>query len=253
MKYDNLNPKSNRGFLILIMSVVIMMVAALGVVFALVLNSQSALFSFAGQETSLEESSDSSKPLLSSPTTQIIDLVSLMGLSEDDALSAIGHGATVQDQETLSSLGFSNEITVVLEAEHGDRLSGTPTVLLGFDQNGKVAAAAYEAPLSLLGYGDVAFAPAVKQFHIVEFMLAKVGVTDVEVGSVKLPDPSEYSTYNSDRKTLAREYYSFTGDTTEDSQNYSWEVTLDYDYTQANKKADLAYTVKRVSVAIMKS
>ena len=84
-------------------------------------------------------------------------------------------------------LGFSNEIVVMLEEEQGDRYSGTPTVTLGLDSEGKVAAASYEAPTALLGFGDVAFAPAVKQFHIVEFILAKVGLTEVEIGGVKLP------------------------------------------------------------------
>ena len=78
-------------------------------------------------------------------------------------------------------------------------------------------------------------------------------MTEVEIGGVKLPDSSEYSTYESDRKTLSREHYSFTGKTSHDSQNYSWEVTLDYDYSVANKESNLAYTIKRISVAIMKA
>ena len=53
--------------------------------------------------------------------------------------------------------------------------------------------------------------------------------------------------------TLLREHYSFSGNTSENEQAYSWEVTLDYDYSEANEQSNLAYTVKRVSVAIMKA
>lgn len=253
MKKTNLDPRTRKGFNYLIILMVVMALAAVGLGVALVITSQSSLTSFAAQENEDETTNASIEPLISSPTTQVTDLVSLMGLDQSDAIETIGHGATVQDQETLSSLGFSNEIVVVLADEHGDRYSGTPTVTLGLDSEGRVAAASYEAPTSLLGYGDVAFAPAVKQFHIVEFVLNKVGLTGVEIGSVTLPDSSEYSTYNSDRKTLAREHYSFTGQTTQADQLYSWEVTLDYDYAEANRQSDLSYTVKRISVALMKA
>lgn len=253
MQNFDVDPKSKKGIRGLLIFIICMALIAGVLIVALVLNSQTALYSIAAQEDPNDQNTESNEPLISSPTTQVIDLVSLMGLSQNEAIESIGHGATVQDQETLSSLGFSNEVVVMLEEEQGDRYSGTPTVTLGLDSEGKVAAASYEAPTALLGFGDVAFAPAVKQFHIVEFILAKVGLTEVEIGGVKLPDSSEYSTYESDRKTLSREHYSFTGQTSHDSQNYSWEVTLDYDYSVANKESNLAYTIKRISVAIMKA
>lgn len=253
MQNLEIDPKSKKGIKGLVIFAVIMALFALALIVGLVLNSQSSLYSFAAQGDPQDQNTESNEPLISSPTTQVIDLVSLMGLSQDKAFEQIGHGATVQDQETLSSLGFSNEVVVVLEDEKGDRYSGTPTVTLGLDSDGKVAAASYEAPTSLLGYGDVAFAPAVKQFHIVEFILGKVGLTEIEIGGVKLPDSSEYSSYESDRKTLSREHYSFTGKTNQDDQDYSWEVTLDYDYSVANEESNLAYTIKRISVAIMKA
>lgn len=247
------NPRNKKGLMWLLVSVVVFALIAIGLVAALVINSQSELHLVSAQEDSEDQNSKANEPLITSPTTQVINLVSLMGMSEDDAIQAIGHGATVQDQETLSSLGFSNEIVVLLADEKGDTYSGTPTVTLGLDAEGNVAAASYEAPCSLLGYGDVAFAPAVTQFHIVEFILEKIGLTNTEIGSIKLPDSSEYSTYESDRKTLLREHYSFSGNTSENEQAYSWEVTLDYDYSEANEQSNLAYTVKRVSVAIMKA
>lgn len=245
--------RSKRGVAGLVVFGFILVLALVGVVVALVLNNQMTIHSFSAQPDQEEVEKDDSHPTISYPSTQIINLVNLMGQTQDQALQSIGHGADVQDQQTLSSLGFSNEVVVLLSDEQGDSLSGTPTVTLGFDGDGKVAAASYEAPTSMVGYGDVAFAPAVEQFHIVEFMLRSVGLTTVANGSVSLPDRSEYSTYESDQNTLAEEKYPFTGQATVNGQAYSWEVTLDYDYSQANKESDLAKTIKRVSVAIMKA
>ena len=109
-----------------------------------------------------------------------------MGLSAEDAVQKIGYGAAVQD-ETMSSVGFTNEETVVTRDEKGDALSGTPTVTLGFDSNGTVAAASYSAPTSLLGYGTLSFSDAVEEFHIVENLLGKVGLSGVEEGILTLP------------------------------------------------------------------
>lgn len=246
-------PKARKGLTGLVVLAICLGVVVVILGAALVINSQSTLYSFAAQEDTEQEESTSQTPTVTNPTTQITNLVSLIGKSQSDAINTIGHGADVQDQESLSSLGFSKEVVVVLTDEKGDRYSGTPTVTLGLDANGNVAAASYEASTLLLGYGDLAFAPAVKDFYIVEFMLRSVGLTNVENGIVTLPDSSEYSTYESDQKTLSRENYSFIGQTVVGDQTYSWEVTLDYDYSEANKASDLADTIKRVSVAIMKA
>lgn len=185
-------------------------------------------------------------------TTQIINLVGLMGLSAEDAVQKIGHGAAVQDEAPMSSVGFTSEETVVLTDEKGDALSGTPTVTLGFDGNGTVAAASYSAPTSLLGYGNLSFSDAVEEFHIVENLLGKVGLSGVEEGSVTLPDRKEYSSYGPDRKTLTSETYTFSGSAQSGDLPYSWTVTLTYDYDEANSTGNLANTVKKVAVSIMR-
>lgn len=152
----------------------------------------------------------------------------------------------------MSSVGFTNEETVVLTDEKGDALSGTPTVTLGFDGNGTVAAASYSAPTSLLGYGNLSFSDAVEEFHIVENLLGKVGLSGVEEGSVTLPDRKEYSSYGPDRKTLTSETYTFSGSAQSGDLPYSWTVTLTYDYDEANSTGNLANTVKKVAVSIMR-
>lgn len=254
MQEHNSSSKARKGLvgLAVLAAYMIVVVVALCVMYAF--NAQAGLHSFAAQDDAraLEEASNN-EPRVTNASTQVIQLVSLMGMTQDEALRAIGHGADVQEQRSLSSLVFSNEVVVALTDEKGDALSGTPTVTLGFDGDGRVAAASYEAATSLLGYGSLAFAPAVTEFHIVEHMLGEVGLSGVEEGSVALPDLSEYSTYESDGKTLAQQMYSFKGSAQSGDQVFSWQVTLDYDYSQANRTSDLANTVKKVAVAIMKA
>lgn len=247
-------PKAKKGVTWLIALAVVMAVAAIALAVAFAFNSASELHGFAAQDdTEAIEAASSNKPTVTNASTQVINLVGLMGLSPDDAVQKIGHGAAVQDEAPMSSVGFTDEETVVLTDEKGDALSGTPTVTLGFDANGAVAAASYSAPTSLLGYGNLSFADAVQKFHIVENLLGKVGLTGVEEGSVTLPDRKEYSSYGPDRKTLTSETHTFSGTAQADSAQYSWTATLDYDYAEANSTGDLANTVKKIAVSIMRS
>ncbi len=245
---------SKRGLKWLIALVAIMVVLAVCLMVAFAFNSSREMHSFAAQDdTEAIEASKSSKPQVTNASTQVTNLIGLMGLSGDTAIAKIGHGAAVQDEAPMTSIGFSKEITVVLSDEKGDTLSGTPTVTLGLDAEGNVVAASYSAPTSLLGYGNIAFADAVQKFHIVENILAKAGLTTVTKGSVELPQKSEYSSYGPDRKTLTSETYTFDGTAEMTGTSYSWTATLDYDYTEANKKGDLAYTVKKIAVSVMRS
>lgn len=247
------NPTQNKGMVALWIVAALLAVVAIVAVVLVATHSSSQLVNVAAQEVTDEEEQDSNEPELGTASTEVIDLMALMGLSSSDAINQIGHGASVQDQETLSALGFSREVSVLLTDETGDTLSGTPTVTLGLDSSGLVAAASYEASTSLLGYGSLSFAQAVEDFHIVEFMLKEAGLTGVQEGSVTLPAQEDYSYYESDRKTLSNETYTFSGTSQIDSQVYSWEVTLDYDYSEANAQSNLGYTVRKVTVAIMKA
>lgn len=246
-------PKAKKGVMWLIVLAVLMALVAIALAVAFAFNSASELRGFAAQDdTEAIEAASSDKPQVTNAQTQVINLVGLMGLSADDAVKKIGHGAAVQDEAPMSSLGFTNEETVVLTDEKGDALSGTPTVTLGLDANGAVAAASYSAPTSLLGYGNLSFVDAVSKFHIVETMLAKVGLSGVEEGSVSLPsDRKEFSECGPDRKTMTSETYTFNGTAQADGASYSWTATLDYDYTQANETGNLANTVKKITVSLM--
>ena len=246
-------PKAKKGVAWLIALAALMALIAICLAVAFAFNSASELHSFAAQDDKEAiEAASSSKPTVTNATTQVINLVGLMGLSAEDAVQKIGHGAAVQDEAPMSSVGFTNEETVVLTDEEGDALSGTPTVTLGLDANNNVAAASYSAPTALLGYGNLSFVDAVSRFHIVENLLAKVGLPGIEEGSVTLPsDRKEFSSYGPDRKTMVSETYTFNGAAEAEGKAYSWTVTLDYDYAEANETGNLANTVKKITLSLM--
>lgn len=246
-------PKAKKGLVWLIVLAVVMALAAIALAIALAFNSASELHGFAAQDdTEAIEAASSDKPQVTNAQTQVINLAGLMGLANEDAVRKIGHGAAVQDEEPMSSLGFISEETVVLTDEKGDALSGTPTVTLGLDANGNVAAASYSAPTTLLGYGNLSFVDAVSRFHIVENLLAKVGLPGIEEGSVTLPsDRKDFSSYGPDRKTMVSETYTFNGTAEAEGRAYSWTVTLDYDYAEANETGNLANTVKKITLSLM--
>lgn len=253
-------------------------------------NNSASNVSLSGNKTSSTEnasSEDEREPLIQKPTTQPVKLVSLMGLTYDEALDSIGHGA--REKETaLSSAPSSGAIesdavdskdnmrtikdrwhegkqtALVLTHEKGDLRSGTPTVLLGFNKSGLVQAASYEASLASLGYGKVPFADAVSTYHLVEQVLSKVGLEGIEPSNVELPAQDKYSTYDSDG-TLICEAYTFSGKaaqkttqkasqkTTQNTKPYLWSATLVFDYQEANKQANLAYTVKKIAVSVVQA
>ena len=74
------NPRNKKGITWLVVCVVVLVLAAIGLIAALVINSQSTLYMTAAQEDVEEQNSKASEPLLTSPTTQVINLVSLMGM-----------------------------------------------------------------------------------------------------------------------------------------------------------------------------
>ncbi len=95
-----------------------MALIAIGLAVAFAFNSASELHSFAAQDDKEAiEAASSNKPTVTNATTQVINLVGLMGLSAEDAVQKIGHGAAVQDEAPMRSVGFTDEETVVLTDE----------------------------------------------------------------------------------------------------------------------------------------
>lgn len=178
---------------------------------------------------------------------EVPDLASLLGLTQDEALAALGDGAVVASTSAVSEEGSSIATSVTVEladdAAAADSDSEAPTVYLGLDMDGLVVQAGYSVSISLLGYGSLSFSDAVEEEHVIEQTLAEAGVS-IEEGSVSLPeDRSTYTTYEEDGETVLRENCSFSGTVEIDGVEHAWSAKLLYDYTTSNASGDLEDTV----------
>lgn len=187
-------------------------------------------------------------------------LVALLGLTQDEALSKLGHGATVStskeiteetgegDEKTTEVVGWN--VTIVLTDESTDARGNAPTVYLTLDKDGKTTSAAYAASLSALGYGDISFSDAVKTEHVVESLVSDAGIP-VGEGSVEMPAAEDYRTYADDGATIAQEQYTFSGEGAgSDGATYAWSCRLNYDYSAANVSGNLADTLRQVYLSV---
>lgn len=183
--------------------------------------------------------------------TDVPDLVSLLGLSRDDAIAKLGDGAVVTSVPTSEEEGSqAANITVMLTNEPSDSVShSTPTVYLTTADDGTVTRAGYSAATASLGYGDLSFRDAVNSDHVIEKTLNEAGLNVVD-GSVTLPEDSQYKTYATDGTTLVFEKCSFDGTSTVSGVTYTWSSVLSYDYTAANASGNLADTVRQITIYI---
>ncbi len=184
--------------------------------------------------------------------TNVPDLASLIGLTQDEAIEKLGSGAQVTASIELNEAGnpITKEVRVALTEEPSDSRTGTPTVYLGLNDAGKIIQAGYSTSTTSLGYGSLSFADAVRNEHIIEKTLAEAGITVAE-GTVSLPeDKMAYSTYGTDGTTLTKEYCSFAGDAEVNGSTEQWSAVLSYDYAVANATGNLADTVRTIYVYI---
>ncbi|MEY8460840.1 histone-lysine N-methyltransferase [Eggerthellaceae bacterium 24-137] len=186
-------------------------------------------------------------------TTTVPDLVSLLGLTQDEAVERLQHGAQVTgDPRAVNEEGnpIKSEVRVALTAEPADSRTGTPTVFLGLNKKGRVIQAGYSTSTASLGYGALSFADAVRTEHVIEKTLAEAGVT-VGADEVALPeDSSSYTTYDTDGKTITKEYCSFSGSSEVDGTPHTWSAVLSYDYSMANASGNLADTVRTIFIYV---
>ncbi len=184
--------------------------------------------------------------------TEVPKLTSLLGQTQDAAVSAIGHGAVVTANREVNEEGnpIKTNLNVALTDEPVDSKTGSPTVYLGLDKDGKIIQVGYSASASALGFGSLSFADAVNSDHVIEKTLDKIGV-EVPQGSAVLPsDKKEYSTYASDGTTVTRERCSFEGDVDVNGVACAWSAVLSYDYTTQVVTGDLSDTVRIIYVYV---
>ncbi len=183
-------------------------------------------------------------------TTDVPNLVELLGGTQEGAIAALQRGATVTSTREVNEEGnpVKTSVTVALSGEPSDTRSGTPTVYLGLGEDGAIVQVGYSAATASLGYGSLSFIDAVKNDHIVEKTLQEAGINVAE-GSVELPeDRASYSTYASDGTTLVKETCSFNGSVDIDGAPHEWSSVLLYDYTTANASGNLADTIRTVYI-----
>lgn len=187
--------------------------------------------------------------------TEVPVLVSLFGMDQDEAIEALGHGATVDSSQDVNEEGsaIKKRVGLKLTEEPGDARSGQPTVYLGLNKDGEVVEASYSTATGYLGYGALSLSDIVENEHIVENTLSDAGLV-IEDADLALPDdPSEYQTYDSDGTTLVRERVTFDGSApSTQGDDYDWSAVITYDYSSANASGNLADTVRQIYVTVKK-
>lgn len=204
------------------------------------------------QEVAAIASEDATDSADAAKVTTVPDLVSLLGHTQQEAIDILQHGATAAEPRAVNEEGnpIKSEVRVALTAEPADSRTGTPTVYLGLDADGKIIQAGYSTSTSSLGYGSLSFADAVRTEHIIEKTLAEAGVS-VPEGAVELPEDAEsYTSFDTDGTTRTKEYCSFNGEVDIDGAPHAWSAVLSYDYSMANASDNLADTVRTIFIYV---
>ena len=253
--------KSRRMRRILIaVSVVLVLLLAAGAYFTVQLvkvaetsaSQQAQTHQDQQQAATLDADNTSDASTATAKKTSVPNLVTLLGMGQDEAVEYLAHGAQVSSTREVNEEDnpVKTEVRVALTSEPADARTGTPTVYLGLGEDGLIIQAGYSTSTTSLGYGSLSFADAVRNEAIIEKTLAEAGV-DVAQGSVTLPeDKTSYSTYDTDGKTLIKEYCSFSDTVDIEGAPHEWSAVLSYDYTMANATGNLADTVRTIYVYV---
>ncbi len=205
-------------------------------------------------EIDVNQTSDEAKETNTSTArrTTVPTLMTLFGLTQEEAVEQLQHGAQVSSSREVNEVGnpIVTETRVALTAEPADSRTGTPTVYLGLDAEGHVIQAGYSASTSALGYGSFSFADAVRNVGVIEETLNEAGLAVPEHSVVLPEDKMAYSSYASDGITLTSESCSFDGTVDQDGATYHWSAVLSYDYSMANATGNLADTMRTIYVYI---
>ena len=189
---------------------------------------------------------------LSEADAIIVNTCGFIESAKQEAIDILQHGATAAEPRAVNEEGnpIKSEVRVALTAEPADSRTGTPTVYLGLDADGKIIQAGYSTSTSSLGYGSLSFADAVRTEHIIEKTLAEAGVS-VPEGAVELPEDAEsYTSFDTDGTTRTKEYCSFNGEVDIDGAPHAWSAVLSYDYSMANASDNLADTVRTIFIYV---
>ena len=256
--------KSRRMRVVLIIvSVILALLIAALVYFAFMLiqeasnaASQSTTYS---DSVEAETSASDAGVIESDSHGDVPDLVSLLGLTVDEAIEEVGRGATITTERDITEDTDDDDgeaqvtgrsVTVALADETTDASGNTPSLYFETDEDDVIVSVGYSTPVSSLNYGDVSFEAIVQENHIVENLLTDAGLP-VDAGTVELPSTDDYRTYDDDGQTIMQESYTFSGTASDaDGSNYDWTCRLSYDYSAANVSGDLDDTIKLIQLYI---
>lgn len=251
--------KSRRMRRILIVAIILLVLIGSGLIYCFIqlgkeMGSVATQQALTAEQQTEEIKADNAQDAstATAKVTTVPDLANLLGLTQDEAVSALQHGAQVSSTREVNEEGnpIKTEARVALTAEPADSRTGTPTVYLGLNEEGTIIQAGYSASTSALGYGSISFADAVRKENIIEKTLAEAGV-NVDPAAVELPeDSTTYTTYDADGKTVAKEYCSFSGEAEVDGAPHTWSAVLSYDYSMANASGNLADTVRTIFIYV---
>ena len=244
--------RTRRLLIVVIVLAIAVIVAVAAVTVSFIMrDNQQAAQSAQDREITTDAgvASDASDPTESS--TEVPDLVSVLTLTREEAVSALGHGAQETNEASVDEEDnpVRSIVTVELSDEPTDSRTGTPSVYLSLDEDGAIIEVSYAAGVSQLGYGSMSFSDAVSSAHIVEATLRAAGV-EVADGAAMLPeDAAEYTTYAEDG-SIRSERYSFTGVASSESGNLSWTVSLVYDYTSSAASGNVSNATRRLTLTL---
>lgn len=246
-----------RRILIAVIVVLVVLLVVGGVLvfqlFQTVQNTASQQAQTASDSIDVAQTEEVTESSSTAKRTTVPDLVPLIGMTQDEAVTALEHGAQVSSAVDVNEEGnpIKREVRVALTSEPADSRAGTPTVYLGLGEDGRVVQVGYSTSTSSLGYGSFSFADAIENVGVIEETLGEAGM-DVAKGSVVLPaDKMSYSTYASDGTTLMREQCSFEGvAAASNGTSYPWSAVLSYDYSLANTTGNLADTMRTIYIYI---
>ena len=268
--------RKNRNKLIVIVVILALLVVgcAVGGVYLVMQGDSSSDEKQAQVSTDKEALQTAAKNDASTTTGKKVDvpaLTKLVGLTQDEAVSLLGEGASVSASSTKSAAvkddeaddeadedaedgaeeeEAETEVTVTLTGDSAGLSSSNPKVYLTLDADDVVKRAGYCVSTDELGYDAQSFVDLVNSAHVIENTLAEAGLS-VEEGTVAAPsDSATYTTKNSS-DTITKESYSFSG-TAKDAANteFSWEAILLYDYSPSNSTGTIADTLRQISVYV---
>ena len=261
VEFHRLKSRRMRVVLIIVSVILALLIAAL-LYFAFMLIREAS--DAASQNVTLSDSTESEASASDAGVVEsdshgdIPDLVSLLGLTVDEAIEEVGRGATITTERDITedtdddseAQVVGRSVTVALTDETTDSSGNTPSLYFETDEDDIIVSVGYSTPVSSLNYGDVSFDAIVQENHIIENLLTDAGLP-VDAGTVELPSTDDYRTYDDDGQTIVRESYTFSGTATDtDGSEHDWTCRLSYDYSAANVSSNLDDTIKLIQLYI---